>query len=69
MVTATTKEKDTKDTAKAKPKAQRADVTHLEVLTAHTKVFSSGKTGWFGKVVDPVTRKRYQIIGAVQLDN
>lgn len=68
MVTAT-KEKDTKAAAKAnKPKAQRADVSHLEVITAHVKVFSSGKTGWFGKVVDPVTRKRYQIIGAVLLD-
>ena len=50
-----------------KPKAQRVDITQLVVDSAFTKVFSTGSTGWFGRVTDPRTGTRYQVIGAVQL--
>lgn len=52
-----------------KPKAQRINVTQLVVLNAYAKTFSSGKAGFFGKVLDPATGKRYQLIGAVELAN
>jgi hypothetical protein len=58
------------DKAKAKaekPKAQKVDINQLVVLSAYEKTFSSGKPGFFGKVQDVATGKRYQIIGAVEL--
>lgn len=50
-----------------KTKAARANVSQLVVVDAWEKVFSSGKRGFFGKVLDPATGKRYQLIGAVEL--
>ena len=50
-----------------KPKAQRLDIGQLVVLAAYGKVFSSGKAGFFGKVLDPRTGKRYQITAAVEI--
>lgn len=52
---------------KAKPKALPEKIGNLVVLGAWGKTFSSGKGGWFGKVQDISTGKRYQIIGAVEL--
>lgn len=66
MVTKATKTAKTE--VKDKPKAQRVDVTQLIVDAAYAKTFSSGKGGFFGKATDPRTGKRYQIIGAVQLN-
>jgi hypothetical protein len=60
--------KKDKAEVKDKPKAQRVDVTQLIVDAAYGKTFSSGKSGFFGKATDPRTGKRYQIIGAVQLN-
>ena len=50
-----------------KAKAEKVGISQLVVLNAYKKVFSSGKSGFFGKVIDPATGLRYQIIGAVQL--
>ena len=52
----------------AKPKAVKVDVTQLIVEAAYAKTFSSGKSGFFGKAIDPSTGHRYQIIGAVRLN-
>lgn len=53
--------------AKDKPKAQRMPITQLVVTAAYEKTFSTGKTGFFGQVLDPATGHKYQIIGAVRL--
>jgi len=57
----------TKSVVKDKPKAQRLEITQLVVDNAYARTFSTGSTGWFGRVTDPRTGTRYQIIGAVQL--
>ena len=57
--------KETKETGKVK--AQKVDIGQLVVVAAFGKTFSSGKRGWFGKVLDPHTGQRYQIIGAVEI--
>ena len=54
-------------TAEPKAKAQKANVSQLVVLAAYEKTFSSGKGGFFGKVLDPATGQKYQIIGAVKI--
>lgn len=51
----------------AKPKAARLAMTQLVVLGAWERKFSTGKSGFFGQVQDPMTGKRYQVIGAVEL--
>ncbi len=48
--------------------AEKVDITQLVVLDAYKKTFSTGKTGWFGKVIDPSTGIKYQIIGAVKIE-
>ncbi len=53
--------------AKAKAKAKKLDISQLVITSAYEKVFSSGKTGFFGQGQD-VTGQRYQIIGAVKID-
>lgn len=50
-----------------KVKATRLGIGQLVVLAAYAKTFSSGKGGFFGKVLDPATGKRYQVIGAVEI--
>jgi hypothetical protein len=50
-----------------KVKAQRLDIGQLVVLSAYARTFSTGKSGFFGKVLDPRTGKRYQVIGAVEI--
>ena len=51
-----------------KEKRPRFTATQLVVLDAWLRDFTSGKTGWFGKVLDPATGKRYQITAAVLID-
>lgn len=50
-----------------KAKCPRMVITRLIVDSAYAKTFSTGKQGFFGKVLDPDTGKRYQIIGAVEV--
>lgn len=50
-----------------KAKAKKLAIGQLVVLAAYAKTFSSGKGGFFGKVLDPATGKRYQVIGAVEI--
>lgn len=50
-----------------KPKARRLDMSQLVVLSAYEKTFSTGKMGFFGKVQDIRTGKRYQITAAVEI--
>ena len=50
-----------------KVKAEKADINQLIVLSAYKKVFTSGKTGFFGQVQDPATGDRSQIVGAVKI--
>ncbi len=52
---------------KAKVKAPKLDISQLVVISANERVFSTGKRGFFGKVLDPSTGKRYQVIGAVEI--
>jgi hypothetical protein len=56
-----------KNNGNGKAKAQRLDISQLMVLSAYSKTFSTGKPGFFGKVLDPRTGKRYQVIGAVEI--
>ncbi len=55
-------------TDKPKVKATAVNITQLVITGAYAKTFSTGKTGFFGKGIDPATGHRYQIIGAVQLN-
>jgi hypothetical protein len=48
-------------------KAPKLSLSQLVVLSAYGRTFSSGKPGFFGKVLDPSTGKRYQVIGAVEI--
>lgn len=50
-----------------KPKARKLDMNQLVVVSAYEKTFSSGKPGFFGKVIDPGSGKRYQITAAVEI--
>jgi len=52
-----------------KAKAQKLDLTQLVVLAAYAKTFSTGKRGFFGKILDPHTGQRYQVIGAVEISS
>ena len=56
-----------KTTTEKKAKASKVNLGQLVVLAAYEKTFSSGKKGFFGKVLDPSTGQRYQIIGAVAI--
>jgi hypothetical protein len=60
-------EKTKKNKDGQKPKAKKVDINQLIVLSAYERSFSSGKSGFFGKVQDVASGKRYQIIGAVEL--
>ncbi len=57
----------TKNSKETKKKAAKVEINQLVVLNAYAKTFSSGKSGFFGKVLDPQSGKRYQLIGAVEL--
>jgi len=50
-----------------KKKAARLPITQLLVTAAYEKTFSTGKKGFFGKVVDPQTGKSYQVVAAVEI--
>ncbi len=50
-----------------KVKAQPVVLGNLVALNCYEKTFSSGKRGFFGKVQDISSGKRYQIIGAVEI--
>ncbi len=50
-----------------KPKAAKVDISQLVITAAYRKTFKSGKSGFFGKAMNPATGQRYQIIGAVEL--
>lgn len=54
-----------KETKKAK--AAKVNLGQLVVLAAYEKTFSTGKKGFFGKVLDPATGQKYQVIGAVAI--
>jgi len=55
------------DNGNGKVKAQKVDMSQLVVLTAYSKTFTSGKSGWFGKVLNPATGQRYQVVAAVEI--
>jgi acyl-CoA thioesterase FadM len=50
-----------------KVKAQETDVSQLVITAAYVKVFKSGKTGFFGKAMNPANGDKYQIVGAVKI--
>lgn len=47
--------------------AEKVGIRQLIILSAYRKEFKTGSTGWIGKVLDPDTGKRYQVIGAVEI--
>jgi len=55
------------DNGNGKVKAQKVDMSQLVVLTAYSKTFTSGKSGWFGKVLNPATGQRFQVVAAVEI--
>ena len=55
------------DQGNGKGKAERLDLGQLVVVAAYAKTFSTGKRGFFGKVMDPRTGQKYQVIGAVEI--
>ena len=57
-----------KNNGNGKVKAQRVGIDQLVVVSAFAKTFSTGKTGFFGQVMDPHTGQRYQVIGAVAIN-
>ncbi len=57
-----------KEKTEGKAKAQKVNVVQLVVTAAYAKTFQSGKSGWFGKALDPQTGKHYQIVGAVEIN-
>lgn len=59
--------KDPKGKGQGNGKAQRVDIGQLVVVSAYARTYSTGKRGWFGKVLDPRTGQRYQIVGAVEI--
>ncbi len=61
------KDKGNNGNGAEKPKAAKVDITQLVITAAYAKIFSSGKTGFFGKGLDPRTGDRYQIVGAVKI--
>ena len=61
------KKTEKKEEGKLKTKAVAMPITQLVILNAYQKTFSTGKAGFFGKVLDPQSGKRYQIIGAVEI--
>ncbi len=50
-----------------KAKAQRFDITQLVITSAYARTFKSGKTGFFGKGMNPQNGDTFQIIGAVKI--
>ena len=48
-------------------KAEKLSMTQLIVLSAYRKTYSTGKKGFHGKVLDPATGKRYQVVTAVEI--
>jgi hypothetical protein len=50
-----------------KVKAAKMELGSLIATAAYARIFKTGSTGWFGRVVDTTTGIEYQIIGAVQL--
>ena len=56
------------NTDNGKVKAQKLGLTQLVVVSAYGKTFASGKRGFFGKVLDPSSGQRYQVIGAVEIN-
>lgn len=50
-----------------KSKAEKLGMTQLIVLSAYRKNYSTGKKGFHGKVLDPSTGKRYQVVTAVEI--
>ena len=51
-----------------KEKAVRLNIGTLVVIGVYERTFSTGKKGFFGKVIDPQTGDRYQVIGAVKIE-
>ena len=50
-----------------KSKAPKVDIGQLVITAAYGKTFKSGKTGFFGKAMDPRTGDKYQIVAAVKI--
>ena len=48
-------------------KAEKLSMSQLIVLSAYRKIYSTGKKGFHGKVLDPATGKRYQVVTAVEI--
>ena len=59
--------KGQKNNVANKVRAEKLDISQLVVLGAYEKTFSTGKRGFFGKVLNPATGQRYQVIGAVEI--
>jgi len=56
-----------KNSGNGKAKAERLEMAQLVVIAAYARTFSTGKRGFFGKVLDPSTGKRYQVVAAVEI--
>jgi hypothetical protein len=46
---------------------KKLDIKQLIVIDVYEKEFKTGSKGFFGKVLDPSTGKKYQITGAVEI--
>ena len=55
------------ETGNGKAKAEKLSISQLVVLSAYRKNYSTGKKGFQGKVLDPSTGKRYQVVTAVEI--
>ncbi len=49
-----------------KPKAEKYPIAQLLITSAYARTYKTGSKGFHGQAVDPVTGKKFTIIGAVE---
>lgn len=47
--------------------AEKHGATQFVAAGIYKRVFKSGKVGFFGKIIDPNTGKKYQVTAAVEI--
>lgn len=56
----------TKKVEEPKKKAERYPIDQLHITSAYARTYKTGSKGFHGQAVDPVTGRKFTIIGAVE---